>query len=134
MINFLYHQLPLYFPFPPQKLGRKYLPKSFEKYPTTQIIIDGTEIFVERATSMKTQAQTWSNYKHHNTWKALAGISLNNIVTFVSCLRTCQVSDRELTKCPGLLENVEPGELTLETFCLLESLLVFHFSKEEETN
>ena len=34
-INFLYNELPLYFPFPSQKLVRKYLPKSFEKYPTT---------------------------------------------------------------------------------------------------
>ena len=39
------------------------------------MIIGGTEIFVERATSMKTQAQTWSNHKHHNTWKAFVGIS-----------------------------------------------------------
>ena len=62
-INFLYHELPLCFPFPSQKLVRKYLPKSFENYPTTRIIIDGTEIFVERATYMKTQTQTWSNYK-----------------------------------------------------------------------
>ena len=30
------------FPFALQKLVRKYLPKSFEKYPTTQIIIDET--------------------------------------------------------------------------------------------
>ena len=27
MDTFLYHELPLYFPFPSQKLGRKYLPK-----------------------------------------------------------------------------------------------------------
>ena len=66
-IIFLYHELPLYFPFPLKKLLRKYLPKSSEKYPKTGIITDGTEIFVERGTSMKTQAQTWSNYKHHNT-------------------------------------------------------------------
>ena len=55
-ITFLYYELPLYFPFPSQELVRKYSPKSFEKYPTTRIIIDGTEIFVERGTSMKTQA------------------------------------------------------------------------------
>ena len=67
---------------------RQYLPRSFEKYPTTRVIIDATEIVVERANSMKTQAQTWSNYKHHNTWKALAGISPNGIVTFVSSLWT----------------------------------------------
>ena len=55
-ITFLYYELPLCFPFPSQELVRKYSPKSFEKYPTTRIIIDGTEIFVERGTSMKTQA------------------------------------------------------------------------------
>ena len=66
-IIFLYHELPLYFPFPLKKLLRKYLPKSSEKYPKTGIITDETEIFVERGTSMKTQAQTWYNYKHNNT-------------------------------------------------------------------
>ena len=55
-INFLYHELPLYFPFPSQKLVRKYLPKSFEKYPTTKTI-DGPEIFFERAAAIKTQAK-----------------------------------------------------------------------------
>ena len=135
-INFLCHELLLYFSFPSQKLGRQYLPKSFEKYPTTQIIIGGNKIFVERAISMKTEAQTWSNYKHHNTWKALVNISLNNIVNFVSPLWNGWVSQRELTKCPGLLEKVEPGDnmVDMGIFCLLESLLIFHFSKEEETN
>ena len=35
-INFLYHELTLYFLFLSQKLVRKYLPKRFEKYPTTE--------------------------------------------------------------------------------------------------
>ena len=75
MNTFLYCKLPFYFLFPSQNLVRKYLPNRSEKYLTTRIIIDETQIFVERATSIKTQAQTWSNYKHHNTWKALVGIS-----------------------------------------------------------
>ena len=61
---------------------------------------------------MKTQAQTSSNYKHHNNWKALVDISLNGIGTFVSFLWTDQVSDKELTKCSGLLKSgleLEPG-------------------------
>ena len=78
--NFLYHELPLYFLFPSQKLVRKYLLKSYDKYPTTRIIVDGDEIFVERATSRKTQAQTWSNYESHSTWKALVLVFLLTVL------------------------------------------------------
>ena len=43
-INFLYHELPLLFPFPSQANVRKYMPNQFKEYPTTRIIIDGTEL------------------------------------------------------------------------------------------
>ena len=52
--NFLYHELSLYVLFPSKKLVGKYLSKSFEKKPSIEIIVDETEIFVDRATSMKT--------------------------------------------------------------------------------
>ena len=44
-IIFFCHELLLYFPFPSQKLVRKYLAKGFQKYPTMQIIIYGIEIY-----------------------------------------------------------------------------------------
>ncbi|KAI8514872.1 hypothetical protein Bbelb_074630 [Branchiostoma belcheri] len=50
---------------------RACMPLQFSKYPTTRIIIDCTEIFIEAPSAMLAQSQTWSNYKHHNTWKAL---------------------------------------------------------------
>lgn len=97
-INFLYHELPSLFPFPPQSMIRKYMPKQFHEYPTTRIILDGTEIFIQTPSAIVSQSQTWSQYKHHNRWKALVGISPNGSITFVSKLWAGRVSDKELTK------------------------------------
>ena len=61
-INFLYHELPQLFPFPSQSMVRKYMPEQFKQYPTTRVIIDGTEIFIQVPSSMVSQSQTWSQY------------------------------------------------------------------------
>ena len=56
--NILMSLVAIIFPFSFTKIGEKRFAKSSEKYQTTQIIIDGTDIFVERAASAKTQTQT----------------------------------------------------------------------------
>ena len=56
--NILISLVAIIFPFSFTKIGEKIFAKSFEKYQTTQIIIDRTDIFVERATSVQTQTQT----------------------------------------------------------------------------
>ena len=109
-IHFLYHELPLLFLFPSQSLVRKFMPQQFKNYPTTRVVIDGTEIFSQVPSSMVSQSQTWSQYKHHNTWKALVGISPNGCITFVSKLLSGRVSDRQQTKECGILDLLDPGD------------------------
>ena len=123
-INVLYCELPLLFPFPSQQLIRKYMPDEFSQYPTTRIIIDCTEIFIETPSSLKAQSQSWSNYKHHNTWKVLVGISPNGVITFVSKLWTGRVSDKQITSECGVLNLLDTGDNVMADHGLI--LVIFY--------
>ena len=67
----------------PRENIRDNLPEIFKKngYLSLRCIIDCAEVFLERAKSLLTQAQTWSDYKH-NTFKFLIGISRTGYITF----------------------------------------------------
>jgi len=59
-INLLYLELNDMFPFPSQELVRKNMPREFAEYPTTRIILDCSEIFIQRPSAMFAQSETWS--------------------------------------------------------------------------
>ena len=87
------------------------MPQVFrEQYPTTRVIIDATEVFVEQRRLPELQQMTFSSYKNHNTFKALVGISPSGAITFVSKLFPGSISDRELTRRSGLLDLLQPGD------------------------
>ena len=74
-INFLYLKLHEILLWLARDKVKSSMPKSFhDLYPTTRVIIDATEIFVEKP-SVPEMQQTFSSYKNHNTYKGLVGIS-----------------------------------------------------------
>jgi len=56
--------------WPEREVLRQNMPTSFRKnFKKCCVIIDCTEIFIERPTDMLARVQVWSNYKHHSTIK-----------------------------------------------------------------
>ena len=77
------------------------------------VIIDCFEIKIERPSSLLSRAQTWSNYKHHNTIKFLIGICPQGAVTFLSKAWGGRASDKHIAENCGLMEKLLPGDLVL---------------------
>lgn len=87
------------------------MPSSFkEMYPTTWVIIDCSELFIETPSSFRAQSVTYSNYKHHNTAKGLVGIGPSAAVTFVTDLYAGRSSDKQITNDCGILKLLEDGD------------------------
>ena len=76
-----------------------------ELYPSTRVIIDAMESFIEQPHLPEIQKMTFLSYKNHNTYKVLIGISPSGAITFVSKLYSGFISDKELIRQSGLLES-----------------------------
>lgn len=74
-INLLYLQFKQMKLWPPKALISANMPAVFkDKYPSTRVIIDATEIFVDQPCVPELQQLTFSSYKNHNTFKGLIRI------------------------------------------------------------
>lgn len=109
-----------------------------QKFPSVRVIIDCTEIFTQKPSSLLINSQLYSSYKSHSTFKCLIGIAPHGPVTFVSNLFSGSISDVELTKVCGLLDLLEPGDAVMAdkgftVSKLLEdcgcNLIISHFLK-----
>ena len=92
----------------------KTMPMEFRKhFKKCAVIIDCFEIYIECPTSLTARAQTWLNYKKHNTVKFLIGITPQGSVSFISKGWGGRVSDVHLMEHNGLLKNLLPGDVIL---------------------
>ena len=72
--------------WPEREFLRKTMPLQFRQNFGLKavVIIDCFEIFTERPSNLLARAQTWSQYKHHNTIKYLIGITPQGSISFIS--------------------------------------------------
>ena len=81
------------------------MPEAFkEKYPSTRVIIDCTEVRCQMPSSLLLNSELFSSYKNHTTLKALVGISPKGSITFIGQLYTGSISDKEMVERSGFLK------------------------------
>ena len=85
----------------------QHMPADFrDKYPSTRVIIDCTEIHCQMPNvkcQMRLNSELFSSYKNHTTLKGLAGILPGGAITLFSQLYTGHISDREIFTRSGFL-------------------------------
>lgn len=76
-------------------------------------VIDCFEVFIDRPSNLQARAETWSNYKHHNTVKFLIGITPQGAISFISKAWGGRTSDKFITENCGFLDKISAGDLVL---------------------
>ena len=82
------------------------LPRSFFEFPKTTCIIDCAEACIQHPLHLKGRAETFSNYKGHNTAKYLVGASPHGQIMFISRLYGGRAIDKSIVRDSGFLKKL----------------------------
>lgn len=97
--------------WPSRKLVDFYMPEDFKKkFPFTRIILDATEIAIEKPKDPTLQRATFSHYKNRNTLKVMVGMSPGGMITYISPAYGGATSDRQIIARSDLFQKLEKGD------------------------
>ena len=71
--------------------------EQFSNFPDLKVIVDCTEIFTQKPSSLKANKEIYSNYKSHTTFKFLVAINACAAIVYVSRGWGGRTSDKYIT-------------------------------------
>ena len=103
------------------------MPECFkDTYPNTRVIIDSTELFCQKPSSLTIQSSLFFHYKDHITYKGPVGISPYGAITFISELYDGSTSDVEMVKRCAILNkelwSKDDGDMAERGFTIKKQL------------
>ena len=87
---------------------RQSMPQCFAKFRNTRVVVDCTEVPLNRPKCLTCRQLTYSQYKGGHTVKLMVGVSPDGVVTFLSKLYGGRSSDKAIFEQSGLVERLEP--------------------------
>ncbi|XP_067022205.1 uncharacterized protein [Acropora muricata] len=99
--------------FPSKEVLQRFLPRVFKTIKRIRCTVDCTEFRVETSRNFARQGNTYSSYKHANTFKCLIAVTPNGGSCFVSDLYEGDISDVQIFEQSGILKHIEPQDVIL---------------------
>lgn len=113
-VNFIYQLWMKLDIWPRKELVQYYMPRSFKNYHSNlRVILDGTEIKVQKPKNPKSQQASWSSYKLANTLKISVGATPGGLLSYCSQAYAGSISDRQVVERSELLKKCESGDSLL---------------------
>ncbi|XP_064646828.1 uncharacterized protein LOC135499803 [Lineus longissimus] len=86
------------------------MPECFRNISSLRIVLDCTELILERSSTLQARKETYSNYKARDTVKFLVGLSPNLTINYVSEAHGGRATDNHITmSSQELLDGLQPG-------------------------
>lgn len=94
--------------WPPKDEILDNMPKCFNSFPSTRVILDGTEIPIQKRKCLKCRISTYSQYKSGHTVKFMVGITPSGLISFVSEAYGGRASDKQIVIESDILNKLTP--------------------------
>ena len=89
------------------------VPSPFAQFTSCRIVIDCTDLEIATPKLMSLQNATYSSYRGMNSFKVIVGVTPNAVITYISNLYPGSISDKEIVRNSGLLNQMVTGDLIL---------------------
>ena len=87
-------------------------------------------MFIERPKSLSAQAATWSDYKHHNTFKFFVGITPTGFISFLSSCYGGRANGNFITRDSGFYDLLgRDDEVMADRGFQIQEDLLLHFCR-----